>query len=165
VLKGHIAVATTLFPNGTKGFQIDTLARQYLWNQGMDFGHGTGHGVGFFLCVHEGPARISPHPVDVKLERGMVLTNEPGVYREGHYGIRLESMILVDQAFENEFGEFLKFETLTYCHFERNLMDTRLLSRAETDWVNAYHLKVYETLSPFLDRDVAAWLREKTRPI
>ncbi|MBC8441792.1 MAG: aminopeptidase P family protein [Deltaproteobacteria bacterium] len=165
VLKGHIAVATTLFPKGTKGFQIDTLSRQYLWKQGMDFGHGTGHGVGFFLCVHEGPARISPHPVDVKLEKGMVLTNEPGLYREGAYGIRLENMILVDQAFENEFGIFMKFETLTNCHFERNLIDPNLLSKDEKDWINTYHAKVYEKLSPSLDKDVASWFKEKTRPI
>ena len=165
VLKGHISVATALFPKGTKGFQIDTLSRQYLWQHGMDFGHGTGHGVGFFLCVHEGPARISPHPVDVKLEKGMVLTNEPGVYREGAYGIRLENMILVDQAFENEFGTFMKFETLTYCHFERNLIDKNILSQGEKDWINAYHAMVYENLSPNLDQDVALWLKEKTRPL
>jgi Xaa-Pro aminopeptidase len=163
VLKGHIAVATTRFPKGARGFQIDTLARQYLWNAGMDFGHGTGHGVGFFLCVHEGPARISPLPVDVRLEPGMVLTNEPGVYREGAYGIRLENMMLVDEAFENEFGVFMKFDTLTWCHFERNLMDVNLLSRDEQEWVDAYHEGVYERLSPLVDREVAAWLREKTR--
>jgi len=165
VLKGHIAVATTLFPKGTRGCQVDTLSRQYLWKQGMDFGHGTGHGVGFFLCVHEGPARISPHPIDVKLEKGMVLTNEPGLYREGAYGIRLENMILVDQALENEFGIFMKFENLTYCHFERNLMDPNLLTREEKEWINTYHAKVYEKLSASLDRNVAAWLKEKTRPI
>ena len=165
VLKGHIAVATILFPSGTRGFQVDTLSRQHLWRQGMDFGHGTGHGVGFFLCVHEGPARISPHPVDVKLEKGMVLTNEPGLYREGAYGIRLENMIHVDQAFENEFGVFMKFENLTYCHFERNLIDKNLLSKDEKDWVNTYHARVYEKLSPDLDKDVASWLRDKTRPL
>lgn len=165
VLKGHISVASTLFPKGARGFQIDTLARQYLWKGGMDFGHGTGHGVGFFLSVHEGPARISPHPVDIRLEQGMVLTNEPGLYREGRYGIRLENMILVDQAFENEFGTFMKFETMTYCHFERNLMETDLLSREEKAWINSYHAMVYDTLSPGLDKDVASWLREKTRPI
>ncbi|MBU1345195.1 MAG: aminopeptidase P family protein [Proteobacteria bacterium] len=165
VLKGHIAVATTLFPKGSKGFQIDTLSRQYLWNQGMDFGHGTGHGVGFFLCVHEGPARISSHPVDVKLEKGMVLTNEPGIYREGAYGIRLENMILVDQAVENEFGTFMKFETLTCCHFERTLIDKNRLSKDEKNWINAYHSWVCEKLSPVLDKDVASWLKDKTRPI
>ncbi len=163
VLKGHIAVATILFPKGTRGFQVDTLSRQYLWRQGMDFGHGTGHGVGFFLCVHEGPARISPHPVDVSLEKGMVLTNEPGLYREGEYGIRLENMILVDKAFENEFGIFMKFENLTYCHFERNLIDKDMLSKDEVDWVNNYHAGVFEKLSPNLDKDVSSWLKEKIK--
>ncbi|MBU8849270.1 MAG: aminopeptidase P family protein [Desulfobacterales bacterium] len=165
VLKGHISVATALFPKGTKGFQIDTLSRQYLWNKGLDFGHGTGHGVGFFLCVHEGPAKISPHPIDVKLEKGMVLTNEPGIYREGAYGIRLENMILVDHAFENEFGTFMKFETLTNCHFERNLIDINLLSKDEKEWINTYHARVYDKLSPNLDQDVASWLKEKTKAI
>jgi len=165
VLKGHIAVATTPFPKGTKGFQIDTLARQYLWNCGMNFGHGTGHGVGFFLCVHEGPARISPVASDVALETGMLLTNEPGVYREGGYGIRLENQILVDEAFENEFGAFLKFENVTFCHFERDLIDPGLLSQKEKEWVNAYHQEVFEKVSQYLDKDVVAWLKEKTRPV
>lgn len=165
VLKGHICVATAIFPKGTRGVQIDTLARQFLWQQGMDFGHGTGHGVGFFLCVHEGPARISPFPVDVKLEKGMVLTNEPGLYREGSYGIRLENMILVDETFKNEFGTFMKFENMTHCHFERNLIDETLLSGSEKDWINAYHAGVYKNLSPHLDLEVAAWLKEKTKPI
>ncbi len=162
VLKGHIAVAATLFPTGTRGYQIDTLARQYLWNQGMDFGHGTGHGVGFFLCVHEGPAKLSPHPIDVKLEKGMVLTNEPGIYREGEYGIRLENMILVEQSFENDFGAFMKFKNLTYCHFERDLIDRKMLSQKEIDWLNSYHAKVYEKISPNLGHDAALWLRDKT---
>ena len=165
VLKGHIAVASTLFPRGTRGFQIDTLSRQYLWNSGMDFGHGTGHGVGFFLCVHEGPAKISPHPVDVKLEPGMVLTNEPGVYREGEYGIRLENMILVQDTFKNEFGTFMEFKNLTYCHFERDLIDKNILSQKEIQWVNSYHAKVYEKLSSVLKPRTAAWLKEKTLPI
>ncbi|MCP3942969.1 MAG: aminopeptidase P family protein [Desulfobacteraceae bacterium] len=165
VLKGHIAVATALFPKGTKGFQIDTLARQFLWKEGINFGHGTGHGVGFFLGVHEGPARISPHPVDVELKKGMLLTNEPGVYREGHYGIRLENMILVDEAFKTEFGNFLKFENMTLCHFETSLMDKKLFSREEVDYINGYHKKVYERLSSGLDPEVAAWLQSKTEPI
>lgn len=165
VMKGHIAVANTLFPADTRGFQIDTLARQYLWKQGMNFGHGTGHGVGFFLCVHEGPARISSLPLDVKLEKGMVLTNEPGIYREGRYGIRLENMILVAEALENEFGKFLKFEPLTWCHFEKDLLDKTLLSSEEIDWINSYHQKVYELLCPELDGKTEAWLKEKTGPL
>jgi len=163
VLKGHIAVAVALFPEETRGFQLDTLSRQYLWNSGMNFGHGTGHGVGFFLCVHEGPAKLSPHPVDIKLEKGMVLTNEPGVYREDEYGIRLENMILVIKAFENDFGTFMKFENLTYCHFERELIDKSMLLRHEIEWVNTYHAKVYETLYPVLNKEVRLWLKDKTK--
>lgn len=165
VLKGHIAVASARFPTRTRGYQIDTLARQYLWENGMDFGHGTGHGVGFFLCVHEGPARLSPLPVDVKLKKGMVLTNEPGVYREGEYGIRLENMVLVKNAIENEFGTFMAFDNLTYCHFEKDLMDKTLLSEKEIQWIDQYHSSVYKTLSPFLTDDVHNWLRTKTGPL
>ena len=165
VLKGHICVATALFPKGTKGFQIDTLARQFLWKEGMNFGHGTGHGVGFFLCVHEGPARISPHPIDVELKKGMLLTNEPGVYREDHYGIRLENMILVDEAHKTEFGQFMKFENMTLCHFETSLMDRHLLSDPEIEYLNTYHQQVYEKVSPGLDPEVAAWLKKKTDPL
>lgn len=165
VLKGHISVATALFPKGTKGFQIDTLARQFLWKEGMNFGHGTGHGVGFFLCVHEGPARISPHPVDVPLKKGMLLTNEPGLYRENQYGIRLENMILVTEAHETEFGLFFKFENMTLCHFETALMDRRLLTGFEIDWVNTYHRQVYEKISTGLDPLEKAWLKQKTDPI
>ena len=165
VLKGHIAVALSRFPSGTRGYQIDTLARQFLWREGMDFGHGTGHGVGFFLCVHEGPARISPSPVDQALKPGMVLTNEPGVYREGGYGIRLENMILVAEDGETAFGRFLKFKTLTLCHFERDLIDRGLLTEDEKNWVDAYHRKVYEALAPGLDPDVCFWFKEKTRPL
>lgn len=165
VLKAHIAVATAFFPNGTKGFQIDALARRHLWEQGMDFGHGTGHGVGFFLCVHEGPARISPHPTDVPLEKGMLLTNEPGIYRDGQYGIRLENMILVDHAFENTFGRFLKFENMTWCHFETSLIESSLLNSDEIAYLNAYHESVYTTLCDYLAPDVAEWLRQKTCPV
>lgn len=162
VLKGHIALASGIFPKGTRGVQLDILARQYLWNRGLDFGHGTGHGVGFFLCVHEGPARISPQPVDVALTPGMLLTNEPGIYREGQYGIRLENMVLVKEAFENEFGKFFEFEQMTYCHFERDLIDPGLLNENEKDWLNAYHVRVYEELEPQLDKTTASWLKTKT---
>ncbi len=165
VLKGHIAVAASLFPKGTRGVQIDTLARQYLWKQGFDFGHGTGHGVGFFLCVHEGPARISPVPVDEALKQGMLLTNEPGIYREGRYGMRHENMILVVPAFENEFGQFLKFEQMTFCHFEQDLIDPAMLSHEEKNWLNTYHKAVYENVSPGLTKPTAAWLKEKTKPL
>ena len=165
VLKGHIALSCAHFPVGTRGVQLDTLARQPLWQAGMDFGHGTGHGIGFFLCVHEGPARISPHPVDVALKPGMLLSNEPGVYREGEYGIRLENMILVREENETLFGRFLGFENLTLCHFERGLMDLELLDGGEIEWINAYHHRVWKQLSPRLTGEIRDWLREKTRPL
>lgn len=165
VLKSHIAVACACFPEGTRGFQIDTLARQYLWAQGMNFGHGTGHGVGFFLCVHEGPARISPHPVDAALEKGMLMTNEPGVYREGEYGIRLENMVLVTDSRQTEFGRFLEFENMTWCHFERDLIDTSLLTEAEIAWIDQYHRQVYDLISPYLSPRIAAWLQTRTAPL
>ncbi|MCG8567801.1 MAG: aminopeptidase P family protein [Desulfobacterales bacterium] len=162
VLKGHIALSTSRFPQGTRGCQLDTLARHALWQEGMDFGHGTGHGVGFFLCVHEGPARISPFPVDVALKPGMLLTNEPGLYREGEYGIRLENMILVQEDTETVFGKFLGFENLTLCPFERALMDEEFLEQAEVEWINAYHEEVWEALSPHVSGEVKSWLRVKT---
>ncbi len=165
VLKGHVAVATAMFPTGTRGYQIDTLARQYLWQQGMDFGHGTGHGVGFFLCVHEGPARISPHPVDEILKPGMLLTNEPGLYREGQYGIRLENMILVAEDEKTGFGQFLRFENMTLCHFERGLLDRAALTESEIRWIDDYHREVYEKLAPGLAPEVKTWLRDKTRAL
>ncbi len=165
VLKGHICVAMALFPEGTKGFQIDTLARQFLWKEGMTFGHGTGHGVGFFLCVHEGPAKISPFPIDVELKKGMLLTNEPGLYREGRYGIRLENMILVVKDRKTEFGQFMRFENMTLCHFETSMVDRDRLCQEEIDYLNTYHQQVYERLSPVLDPQVAAWLKKKTAPL
>nr|WP_320192094.1 aminopeptidase P family protein [uncultured Desulfobacter sp.] len=165
VLKAHIAVATARFPTTARGYQIDAMARRHLWQQGLDFGHGTGHGVGFFLCVHEGPARLSTLPVDIALRPGMLLTNEPGLYREGQYGIRLENMVLVVEDEETQFGKFLKFENMTFCHFERSLMDKTLLSLAEINWVNAYHQMVYERLAPGLDVPVLKWLEHKTKPL
>ncbi|THB78841.1 MAG: aminopeptidase P family protein [Desulfobacteraceae bacterium] len=165
VLKGHIAVARAMFPKGTKGFQIDTLARHPMWERGINFGHGTGHGVGFFLNVHEGPASISPNPIDKELKPGMVLTNEPGIYREGQYGIRIENMILVQEDMETEFGRFLSFENLTLCHYETALVDRTLLTEDEIRWINTYHERVYERLSPQLETEVQDWLKEKTAPI
>ncbi|MGD9826397.1 M24B family metallopeptidase, partial [Desulfobacter sp.] len=164
VLKAHIAVATARFPATARGYQIDAMARRHLWQQGLDFGHGTGHGVGFFLCVHEGPARLSTLPLDIALAPGMLLTNEPGLYREGRYGIRLENMVLVVKDRETPFGSFLKFENMTICHFERSLIDKTMLSLAEIKWVNGYHQMVYDRLAPGLDAPVRQWLEHKTRP-
>ncbi|PIE87983.1 MAG: Xaa-Pro aminopeptidase [Bacteroidetes bacterium] len=165
VLKSHIAVATAIFPEGTRGYQIDTLARKAFWDKGQNFGHGTGHGVGFFLGVHEGPASISSHPIDVSLATGMILTNEPGLYREGRYGIRLENMILVQGSMETEFGKFLEFETLTLCPFETSLIDPAMLEEKERQWLNAYHERVYQALAPAVSFRVGEWLREKTRAV
>jgi Xaa-Pro aminopeptidase len=165
VLKAHIAVATARFPTTARGYHIDAMARRHLWQQGLDFGHGTGHGVGFFLCVHEGPARLSALPVDIALRPGMLLTNEPGLYREGRYGIRLENMVLVTEDRETEFGKFLKFENMTFCHFERNLMDKSMLSPQDVSWINAYHKMIYDRLAPGLDGPVRQWLGEKTNAL
>ena len=165
VLKAHIAVATARFPSNARGYQIDAMARRLLWQQGMDFGHGTGHGVGFFLCVHEGPARLSAMPVDQVLKPGMLLTNEPGLYREGQYGIRLENQILVTEDTETEFGRFLKFENMTFCHFERNLIDKTLLSQEERLWLNNYHQTVFNKLAPGLNAEIRTWLERKTRAL
>ena len=165
VLKAHIAVATAVFPATARGYQIDAMARRHLWQQGLDFGHGTGHGVGFFLCVHEGPARLSTLPVDITLKPGMLLTNEPGLYREGQYGIRLENMVLVIKDRDTQFGSFLKFENMTFCHFERDLVNKAILSLAEINWVNDYHQMVYDRLAPGLDGPVRQWLEHKTKPL
>ncbi|HKL81268.1 MAG TPA: M24 family metallopeptidase, partial [Desulfobacter sp.] len=165
VLKAHIAVATACFPATARGYQIDAMARRHLWQQGLDFGHGTGHGVGFFLCVHEGPARLNTLPIDITLKPGMLLTNEPGLYREDQYGIRLENMVLVIKDRDTQFGSFLKFENMTFCHFERDLVDKAMLSLAEINWINNYHQTVYDRLAPGLDAPVRQWLGHKTKPI
>ncbi len=165
VMKGHIALARARFPKGTRGFGLDTLARQAMWRQGINFGHGTGHGVGFFLNIHEGPASISPHPVDSAIKPGMVLTDEPGIYREGRWGIRIENMLLARKDIKTEFGQFLSFETLTLCHYEVALIDKTLMDDDETAWINDYHERVYQTVSPLLDPPVRQWLKTKTRPI
>ncbi|MCG8552304.1 MAG: aminopeptidase P family protein [Desulfobacterales bacterium] len=165
VLKAHIAVATARFPATARGYQIDAMARRHLWQQGLDFGHGTGHGVGFFLCVHEGPARLSTLPVDIALAPGMLLTNEPGLYREGQYGIRLENMVLITEDQETPFGKFLKFKNLTLCHFERNLMNKTMLNLPEITWINDYHRMVYQRLAPGLDAPIRKWLEHKTKPL
>ncbi|PJK31071.1 aminopeptidase P family protein [Minwuia thermotolerans] len=165
VLKGHIALATARFPKGTTGSQLDTLARLPLWQAGLDFDHGTGHGVGSYLSVHEGPQRISKLPNAVPLEPGMIVSNEPGYYRTGEYGIRIENLVTV-VAVETPGGEreTLGFETLTHAPIDRRLIDADLLTAAERDWLNAYHAGVRERLGA-LDADTAHWLTEATRPI
>lgn len=161
VLKGHIALASTPFPEGTCGYQLDALARQYLWQAGYDYAHGTGHGVGTYLSVHEGPQGISMVPKRLPLAPGMILSNEPGYYLEGAFGIRLESLVVVEKktAFK---ASFLGFRTLTLAPIDQSLIDASLLTPQEIRWLNDYHKDVYETLSPFLDPPFDAWLLEKT---
>lgn len=161
VLKAHIALAVSLFPEGTYGMALDTLARKPLWEQGLNYGHGTGHGVGAFLNVHEGPASISPRIIPEPLRGGMVFSNEPGLYREGSYGIRLENLILVQHRFNTPFGSFLGFETLTPFPFEKKLLDLTILSSPEAAWLEEYHRWVYQTLSPYIGMEEKRFLADK----
>ncbi len=165
VMKGHIALGSMIFPAGTRGAQLDALARQFLWQNGLSYLHGTGHGVGHFLNVHEGPQSIRLNENPTPLTPGMVTSNEPGVYREGLHGIRCENLVLTIPAFSTEFGDFLKFETLTLFPFDLSLFDTTIMSDAEIEWVNNYHTMVYDRLSPMLDDSEKAWLKAKTAPL
>ena len=166
VLRGHIALATTRFPRGTTGAQLDTLARQFLWQAGLDYDHGTGHGVGHYLNVHEGPQRISRLGSGASLAPGMVVSNEPGYYKTGAYGIRIENLVAVTEAGEADSG-FLGFETLTLAPIDRALIEPAMLTANERAWLDAYHARVMETLAPLLDDDSAtlAWLRTATAPL
>jgi len=155
-------LAAQRFPQGTCGYQLDALARQHLWQYGFNYGHGTGHGLGFCLNVHEGPQNISPRPVTVALAAGMVVSDEPGIYREEQYGIRIENILAVKFDGTTEFGPFLSFEVLTLCPFERKLIDTSLLTSHEVSMVDSYHAWVREELSRHLDPSTAAWLAEAT---
>ena len=165
VLKGHIDLAMAVFPRGTAGCQIDALAREPLWKAKRNFGHGTGHGVGFFLNAHEGPQDIRQNFNHQPLEPGMVISDEPGIYREGMHGVRHENLILVRPVGDNEFGSFLGFETLTLCHFDTSCLELGLLTADERDWLNAYNAHVYDVLAPRLPSDVATWLHTQTRPV
>lgn len=164
VLKGHIALAVCRFPRGTPGRRIEALARQALWQVGLDYAHGTGHGVGSYLGVHEGPQSLSARCTGVALEPGNVLSIEPGYYRPGHYGIRLENLVVVQEA-PADLPGFLAFDPLTLCPFDRRLISTALLTVAERRWLDAYHRRVRHQLSPHLDRSDRAWLRAATASI
>ncbi|MBV8823685.1 MAG: aminopeptidase P family protein [Hyphomicrobiales bacterium] len=166
VLKGHIAIARSVFPDGTTGAQLDSFARQYLWAAGLDFDHGTGHGVGSYLSVHEGPARISKLGT-TPLKRGMILSNEPGYYRRSAYGIRIENLVLVIAAPPSPGGEkeLNALETLTLAPIDRRLIEQSLLTNEERDWLDAYHARVGATLAPLVDADTRAWLEAATRPL
>lgn len=167
VLKGHIAIATARFPKGTTGPQLDALARLALWRAGLDYDHGTGHGVGFYLGVHEGPQRISKVPNRVPLAPGMVISNEPGYYKTDEYGIRIENLVVVTKVDMPEWAEkeFYGFETLTLAPIDLALVDARMLSQEERDWLDRYHGRVRETLAPIMDPETAAWLARATRPL
>ena len=165
VLKGHIAIAQAVFPKGTSGAQIDALARKPLWEAGLDFDHGTGHGIGSYLSVHEGPQRISKLGHQ-PLEPGMMLSNEPGYYKEGHYGIRLENLILVEKrAIPGAEREIYGFETLTFAPFDRHAIDVALLTPDERAWINAYHADVLKKIGPLVDAETKTWLESVTKPI
>jgi Xaa-Pro aminopeptidase len=166
VLKGHTAIARAVFPAGTTGAQLDSFARQFLWAEGLDFDHGTGHGVGSYLSVHEGPARISKLGTTA-LERGMILSNEPGYYKTGAYGIRIENLVLVVAAAAVPGAEkpLNAFETLTLAAIDRRLVMAEMLTPEETVWLDRYHARVAETLSPLLDAETRAWLAAATRPL
>ncbi|SDR35972.1 aminopeptidase P family protein [Pseudovibrio sp. Tun.PSC04-5.I4] len=167
VLKSHIAIATARFPVGTVGSQLDTLARIELWKQGLDFDHGTGHGVGSYLGVHEGPQRISKAPNSIALKPGMILSNEPGYYRAGEYGIRIENLELVSAAAGIAGGDqdMLGFEALTLAPIDLRMVDIKLLSPFELNWLNTYHARVNELVGPLLGDEARAWLEETTRPV
>jgi Xaa-Pro aminopeptidase len=165
VLKGMIALSVAHFPRGCKSPMLDSIARAPLWAAGIDFGHGTGHGVGYFLNVHEGPQSISPStPPDphTAMEPGMITSNEPGVYRPGRWGIRIENLVLNVPAASGEFGEFLRFETLTLCPIDTRLIDCSLMRADEIAWLNAYHATVRERVSPLVGGESLAWLQERT---
>ncbi len=165
VMKGHIALGTTIFPAGTRGAQLDALARQFLWKEGLSYLHGTGHGIGHFLNVHEGPQSIRLNENPTPLTVGMVTSNEPGLYREGKYGIRCENLVLTIPAFKTEFGEFLKFETLTLFPFDLSLFETEIMTDEEISWLNNYHQEVYNRIAPMLNDNEKAWLKAKTTPL
>lgn len=165
ILKGHIALAMAVFPEGTRGAQLDVLARMPLWNHRMNFLHGTGHGVGHFLNVHEGPQSIRMNENPVTLQAGMVTSNEPGVYKAGSHGVRTENLVLTVDAGEGMFGKYMKFETITLCPICKKGIIKEMLTTEETEWLDDYHRKVYEKLSPELDKEEQEWLKEACSPL
>ena len=161
VLKGHIALGTAIFPTGTRGTQLDILARKAMWDLGLNYGHGTGHGVGHFLNVHEGPQSIRMDENPTVLQPGMFMSNEPGMYRTGEYGIRTENLVHIVPAMQSEFGQFLQFETVTLFPIDSELIDVYMLDDEEIEWIDNYHKRVFESLSPFLTEDERKWLELK----
>lgn len=164
-LKSHIALSKLRFLSGATGSKIEMIARQPMWAEGIDYKCGTGHGVGYFMNVHEGPQTMKMDPNFVKLQPGMILTNEPGVYREGQYGIRIENTLVIQKDIETEFGQFLNFETISYCPIDTKPVVKEMLAEDEVKWLNDYHQLVYDKLSPQLSDDEKAWLKEATKAI
>lgn len=165
VLKGHINLAMAIFPEGTRGAQLDVLARMPMWQHRMNFLHGTGHGVGHFLNVHEGPQSIRMNENPVSLQAGMVTSNEPGIYKTGSHGVRIENLTLTVEAGEGMYGKYLKFETITLCPICKKSIRKELLTTEETEWLNDYHRKVYDRLSPDLNEEEQEWLKEACAPL
>ena len=165
VLKGHLQLQNAHFPAGTCGTQLDVLARSAMWKCGINYMHGTGHGIGHFLCVHEGPHQVRMNHVPTLLEPGMILTDEPGIYKAGRHGIRIENTLLIVPAQETEFGKFYKFEPLTLCPIDKKAITLEIMTDEELVWLNEYHQMVYDRLLPFLDEEENTWLKEATSPL
>jgi len=169
VLKGHIGLSDMHFPEGITGLQLDTAARMAMWKEGYDFGHGTGHGVGSFLNVHEGPMQIRKNKradTLIGFQEGMTITDEPGIYIAGSFGVRIENVLLAVKARKNAFGKFLKFEPLTLCPIDTRPIDLTMLNKSEINWLNAYHEEVRNRLLPLLDKEEdRRWLIEHTKKL
>lgn len=165
VLKAHIQLELVKFPDGASGTQLDAVGRECMWREGYNFLHGTGHGVGSYLCVHEGPHQIRMEWMPTPLRAGMTLTDEPGLYLAGKFGVRIENTVLISDYMSTEFGKFLQIEPLTLCPIDTTPIDVDMLLPEEIDWLNAYHHSVYEKLSPFLDEEEKIWLENATKPI
>lgn len=165
MLKGHIQLQMLQFPDGASGTQLDAIARHDLWHHGLNYLHGTGHGVGSYLNVHEGPHQIRMEYRPAPLRAGMTVTDEPGIYIEGRFGVRIENMLLVRPYRETEYGRFLQFETLTLCPIDKTPILSELLSAEEIQWLNEYHQTVYERLAPHLDDADRNWLHENCSPL
>ncbi|SFJ17086.1 aminopeptidase P family protein [Myroides guanonis] len=165
VLKGTIEGSMAIYTKGTRGYQIDAITRRPIWATLRNYGHGTGHGVGFFLNVHEGPHVINPSNVDIALQTGMISSIEPGLYREGKYGIRIENLVVSKDLSSNQFGDFMEFETITICYIATDLVEKSLLEKTHIDWLNNYNQWVYDSLEAKLSAEEASWLKEKTKAI
>ena len=164
-MKGHLQLQNAQFPAGTCGTQLDVLARIAMWKCGINYMHGTGHGIGHFLCVHEGPHQIRMNHMPTLLEPGMIVTDEPGIYKAGRHGIRIENTLLIIPSQETEFGKFYKFEPLTLCPIDKEAIAIGILSDEELAWLNEYHQMVYDRLVTYLNEEEKEWLKEATSPL